>query len=1062
MAAICAFFLLALGVLSTHVFAQNDYRNLILSDNSNAHYLSPYLTHHIETDGITSAEDILNKPFLQSEVISNNSSLVLLSYKEENTWLSFGLNNRSSETQWQIDFGKGLEGRFGFLKSSDIYVYAEEEQTLYQYSMVNGNSPILSLPQNQKLQIILNIKNSKALPLVLPLKMVSQDMAALNADKTLVSHQILYVFLLGMAFFFIAIFVLDMAVRNILFSTYYLVLFGLLYIQNNWLQMSFMPTGIDAHIYIFFIVSTLSLLIANTQWKGINNKLVVLKLSFLIPFTIASIIMIIGHFVGQGAAFLTFFLTFTPSLFILIFIPLYSLMESQNKDSNSTAFILGWLIFLFGVCISTLSLSGIIHPVPAAINAYWFTLLPQAFFFAIHTRQNFLENYISDDQSLVFSRTLEINENDTVTKLRHSKEQAEHQRLLKVIEQERRTLNELRKSEARQTEEMRKAKEQADDANKGKSNFLAVVSHEIRTPMTGVMGMVRMLLNSNLTKEQTEYAQTIQDSSDAMLALLNDILDYEKIEQGKMSFEEIDFDLHRLLKGVTTLMQGHARQKDITLETVIGDDLPQHVMADPTRLRQVLLNLTGNAIKFTEKGKVTITAEFMGSDDSNQAYEIYFNVPDQGIGISEEAQKNLFTPFSQADNSISRKFGGTGLGLAISKGLVSAMGSEIRVNSKEGEGSTFFFTVKMKAAGNKDSKEAKQAQAAQKLTSKEIKNILIVDDNHINQQVVENFLKDHDYNIATADSAEKALEHIKEFPTDFIFMDIELPKMNGDEATKLIRQDANKAIRNIAVVALTGHIGNEYISKYLEAGIDSFIAKPIDPDKLVQAIKDAEKGLFNRKEEKLPKISQDVPSGNIPKEKEAPLSEIKVDHLELDTDPTPSAPDPEPEPVKGTMVIKNEESISAFNQPIDIVKSKPMTEVKPADISPPLAVKSNTTTSTAPSDSILETESLNNLKQHLDPAQLKEMLNDVLVKSDEIIDQIQKLMDKGNVAGVTRQCHDLKGMTGNFGLKELSLLAHDIESKSKSQPPIILAGLVSQLPDTKKRAQNALSKWLEA
>jgi len=814
------------------------------------------------------------------------------------------------------------------LKSSDIYVYAEEEQTLYQYSMVNGNSPILSLPQNQKLQIILNIKNSKALPLVLPLKMVSQDMAALNADKTLVSHQILYVFLLGMAFFFIAIFVLDMAVRNILFSTYYLVLFGLLYIQNNWLQMSFIPTGIDAHIYIFFIVSTLSLLIANTQWKGINNKLVVLKLSFLIPFTIASIIMIIGHFVGQGAAFLTFFLTFTPSLFILIFIPLYSLMESQNKDSNSTAFILGWLIFLFGVCISTLSLSGIIHPVPAAINAYWL--------------------------------------------------------------------------------------------------------------------------------EQTEYAQTIQDSSDAMLALLNDILDYEKIEQG------IDFDLHRLLKGVTTLMQGHARQKDITLETVIGDDLPQHVMADPTRLRQVLLNLTGNAIKFTEKGKVTITAEFMGSDDSNQAYEIYFNVTDQGIGISEEAQKNLFTPFSQADNSISRKFGGTGLGLAISKGLVSAMGSEIRVNSKEGEGSTFFFTVKMKAAGNKDSKEAKQAQAAQKLTSKEIKNILIVDDNHINQQVVENFLKDHDYNIATADSAEKALEHIKEFPTDFIFMDIELPKMNGDEATKLIRQDANKAIRNIAVVALTGHIGNEYISKYLEAGIDSFIAKPIDPDKLVQAIKDAEKGLFNRKEEKLPKISQDVPSGNIPKEKEAPLSEIKVDHLELDTDPTPSAPDPEPEPVKGTMVIKNEESISAFNQPIDIVKSKPMTEVKPADISPPLAVKSNTTTSTAPSDSILETESLNNLKQHLDPAQLKEMLNDVLVKSDEIIDQIQKLMDKGNVAGVTRQCHDLKGMTGNFGLKELSLLAHDIESKSKSQPPIILAGLVSQLPDTKKRAQNALSKWLEA
>ena len=193
---------------------------------------------------------------------------------------------------------------------------------------------------------------------------------------------------------------------------------------------------------------------------------------------------------------------------------------------------------------------------------------------------------------------------------------------------------------------MRKAKDSADEANKGKSAFLAVISHEIRTPMTGIMGMVRLLLNSNLTKDQNEYANTIQDSSDAILALLNDILDYEKIEQGKMTLENIGFDLHRLIKGVVTLMNGHALQKGIDLKLKTGKDIPHFVIGDPTRLRQVLLNLTGNAIKFTEEGGVTVTVELMKYNETDNSNEIYFAVTDNGIGISEEAKENLFTPFT--------------------------------------------------------------------------------------------------------------------------------------------------------------------------------------------------------------------------------------------------------------------------------------------------------------------------------------------------------------------------------------------------------------------------------
>lgn len=380
--------------------------------------------------------------------------------------------------------------------------------------------------------------------------------------------------------------------------------------------------------------------------------------------------------------------------------------------------------------------------------------------------------------------------------------------------------------------ELAEAKLKADAASEAKSKFLATMSHEVRTPLNGILGIVEIMKDAELSEVQKDYVETIKYSGEALLAILNDILDYSKIEAGKFQFEYVDFSIERLTNSVTMLMRSRAEEKGLKIKYQIDPDLPLFLNSDPTRLRQILLNLIGNAIKFTEKGSIEINAKKVRVRGNSNMF-LRFEVKDTGIGLSEEEIENLFQEFSQADSSISRKYGGTGLGLAISKNIAEMMGGSIGVESQKGEGSTFWFRVPVNEAG-----ETSDENSAENITTDTTPaNILVVEDHHINQQILVAFLEKFQHRITIANNGQEAIDIIKaaKEPFDIILMDMQMPVMDGLSATKLIRK--LKACKETPIIALSANILKEDTDKCLQAGMNDFLAKPIDPTSLFKAIR---------------------------------------------------------------------------------------------------------------------------------------------------------------------------------------------------------------------------------
>ena len=383
------------------------------------------------------------------------------------------------------------------------------------------------------------------------------------------------------------------------------------------------------------------------------------------------------------------------------------------------------------------------------------------------------------------------------------------------------------------TFDLQKALKVADSANQAKSDFLANMSHEIRTPMNAIMGMTHLAQRTNLTLQQRNYLDKIDKSCQLLLAIIDEILDFSKIEAGKLVFENTTFSLNTVLTHLLDTIKIKAEQKNIRLSFYIAPDAPEQLVGDALRLGQILLNLASNAVKFTDKGDVKITVEHQRLSENRTAFS--FSISDTGIGMTSEQLEGLFQPFTQADSSITRKYGGSGLGLIISKQLADLMGGTIDVVSQYGVGSTFVFKVNLTA----ESLELKQF-SPKKIASPfkhphyNAQRILLVEDNEINQQVAMELLTTIGLNVKIANNGQEGLEFALAETFDLILMDIQMPIMDGLTATKLIRKE--EKLKDIPIVAMTAHAMSGDKEKSLAAGMNDHVTKPIALEKLVETL----------------------------------------------------------------------------------------------------------------------------------------------------------------------------------------------------------------------------------
>ena len=367
------------------------------------------------------------------------------------------------------------------------------------------------------------------------------------------------------------------------------------------------------------------------------------------------------------------------------------------------------------------------------------------------------------------------------------------------------------------------------EVQKEKDKFFAHMSHEIRTPMNGVIGLSYLALQCDTTPEVTEYLEKIHQSGESLLSIINDILDFSKIEAGELKVEKIDFELRDVLEQLSNILEFQASEKGLAFKVNVEPSVPEYLKGDPVRLQQILLNLTNNAVKFTEHGDVCVEVQL--AQQSDYTVVLQFTVRDTGIGMNPDQMSCLFQSFSQVDNSTARKYGGTGVGLAISKQLGEMMGGEISVESEPNRGSTFAFTLSFES-GNEPEQQGTKTSSQPSL---EGFRVLLVEDNKINQLVEKEVLLSIGVDtVMIAENGQEAIDAVQQHPFDIVLMDIQMPGMDGYEATKQIRNQFSST--DLPIIAMTANAMKEDREKTSAVGMNDHISKPIDIDVLHRAL----------------------------------------------------------------------------------------------------------------------------------------------------------------------------------------------------------------------------------
>jgi len=419
------------------------------------------------------------------------------------------------------------------------------------------------------------------------------------------------------------------------------------------------------------------------------------------------------------------------------------------------------------------------------------------------------------------------------------------------LHRERKARREAEEISERVTRELYDARLAAEAASRAKSEFLANMIHDIRTPLNAVIGLTEVLLQTELDARQREYLRMVMDSGETLLAVINDILDLSKIEAGKLHLERVEFDIHEMLGDALRPLAMRAQAKEIELVCSVEDAVPPRMIGDPRRLRQVITNLVGNAIKFTDRGEVAVRVERVSS--SQETALVRFSVHDTGIGIEPEQIGRLFQSFQQADSSTTRRFGGTGLGLSISRQLVELMGGRISVESTPGAGSTFQFSAKLEVAPSArgprrsilpqdgarvlpDDRAARPDLVDPKELLAESRRILLVEDSVANQKVALAMLRDGGHRVVVAGNGREAVELLRSEAFDVVLMDVQMPELDGFAATSAIRGAEAGTGRHVPIVAMTAHALHGDREKCLAAGMDDYLAKPVRREDLLRIL----------------------------------------------------------------------------------------------------------------------------------------------------------------------------------------------------------------------------------